>query len=249
MPVTKLMAPSAIIRIRKPVGPSDRCGVSTARNAPGSACVWCHFPFMSAILPMLPARAKPRCPKPSDRDPRRAMRQARAQPQAPAASPERVEEIFRALCRRQPGAQGRAGVREPLYPAGRRGAVGAGDRRRRQQGDARPVQGGRYARRRCWRSAWTRCRSASRPSASIRNKAKNVIALSRAAAWPSTAARCRTSARRWRRCRASAARPPMWCSTSPSASRRWPSTRTCSALRTGSISPTAKRRWRWSWAC
>ena len=39
------------------------------------------------------------------------------------------------------------------------------------------------------------------------------------------AARCRVSARRWKRCRASAARPPTSCSTSRSASRPSRSTR------------------------
>ena len=61
------------------------------------------------------------------------------------ASPERVAEIFRALCRSQPRAQGRAGIRQSLHPAGRGRAVGPGHRRRRQQGHARPVQGGRHA--------------------------------------------------------------------------------------------------------
>ena len=45
----------------------------------------------------------------------------------------------------------------------------------------------------------------------FRTKAKNVIALSRHAAGASTAARCRATARRWRRCPASAARPRTWC--------------------------------------
>ena len=43
-----------------------------------------------------------------------------------------------------------------------------------------------------------------------------------------SAARCRATARSWKRCRASAARPPMSCSTSPSASRPSRSTRTSS---------------------
>ena len=48
------------------------------------------------------------------------------------------------------------------------------------------------------------------------------------------AARCRTTAPRWRRCRASGARPPTSSSTSPSASRRWPSTPISSASPTAS---------------
>ena len=82
-----------------------------------------------------------------------------------------------------------------------------------------------------------------------RNKAKNVIALSEKLLAEHGGKVPDASARRWRRCPASAARPPTWCSTSPSASRRWPSTRTCSASRTGSTSPTARRRSTWSWAC
>ena len=45
-----------------------------------------------------------------------------------------------------------------------------------------------------------------------------------------------------------AARPPMSCSISPSARRRWPSTRTSSASPTAWISPPARRRWRSKWA-
>ena len=48
----------------------------------------------------------------------------------------------------------------------------------------------------------------------FRTKAKNVVGAVRRF-WPSsTAGRCRTRARRWRRCPASAARPPTSCSTS-----------------------------------
>jgi hypothetical protein len=62
-----------------------------------------------------------------------------------------------------------------------------------------------------------------------RNKAKNVIALSQKliAEHGGEVPREREALRP---CPASAARPPTWCSTSPSASRRWPSTRTSSAV-------------------
>ena len=36
MPVAKLMPPSTSMNIRKPVGLSDRCGVSTAEKIVGS---------------------------------------------------------------------------------------------------------------------------------------------------------------------------------------------------------------------
>ena len=52
----------------------------------------------------------------------------------------------------------------------------------------------------------------------FRTKAKNVVALSQMLV-ERTAARSRTIARRSKRCPASAARPPTWCSMSPSASR------------------------------
>ena len=76
----------------------------------------------------------------------------------------------------------------------------------------------------------------------FRNKAKNVIALVAGADRAATAARFRATARRWRRCPGSAARPPMSCSTSRSASRRSPSTPMSSASPTGSASRPARRR-------
>ena len=65
----------------------------------------------------------------------------------------------------------------------------------------------------------------------------------------STAARCRARARRSRPCPASAARPPTWCSTWPSASRRWRSTRTSFASPTAPAWRRARRRSRSSWRC
>ena len=58
----------------------------------------------------------------------------------------------------------------------------------------------------------------------------------------STAARCRARARRWRLCRASAARPPMSCSISPSASRPSRSIRIFSASATAPDWHRARRR-------
>ena len=54
--------------------------------------------------------------------------------------------------------------------------------------------------------------------------------------------RCRAVARRCRRCPASGARPPMSCSTSPSASRPSRSTRICSASATAPASRRARTR-------
>ena len=59
---------------------------------------------------------------------------------------------------------------------------------------------------------------------------------------PSTAARCRARARRWRRCPASAARPPTSCSTSRSASRPSRSTRIFSASATAPAWRPARTR-------
>jgi hypothetical protein len=67
-----------------------------------------------------------------------------------------------------------------------------------------------------------------------RTKAKNVVAI--------TVARFRLTATRSRRCRASAARPPMWCSTLLSARRRSRSTPMSSASPTAFPSPKARRR-------
>ena len=119
--------------------------------------------------------------------------------------------------------------------AARRGAaVGAGHRRQRQQGDARACS--RW-RRHAAEDARARPDGARASTSStiglFRTKAKN---LHRDLPHPGRAARRRGAARRARRsrrCPASAARPPTWCSTSPSANRRWRSTRTSSA------SPTA----------
>ena len=72
-----------------------------------------------------------------------------------------------------------------------------------------------------------------------RTKAKNVIALSDSSS-PSTTAWCRRCARRSRRCPASAARPPTWCSTSRSASRPSRSTPTSSASATAPASRPAR---------
>ncbi len=75
-----------------------------------------------------------------------------------------------------------------------------------------------------------------------RNKAKNLIAPREEAhrgAWRQGAEH---AARRWRRCPASGARPPMWCSTSPSASPPSPSTPMPSGWRTAPGSHPARRR-------
>ena len=110
---------------------------------------------------------------------------------APPCRQAEVAEIFRRFRRPRARAEGRARLCQRLHAAGRGGAVGAGDRCRRQQGDAGAVRRRRHARRRWWRSARTSLASYIRTIGLYRTKAKNVIALSRGADRASMAARCR----------------------------------------------------------
>ena len=81
--------------------------------------------------------------------PPQAHRCRRARPR-PARSPQwttaEIEEAFRRFRAARPRAQGRAQAHQSVYAPGRGGAVRAGDRCRRQQGDAGAVCGRRYAR-------------------------------------------------------------------------------------------------------
>ena len=56
-----------------------------------------------------------------------------------------IEEAFRRFQAGDAGAQGRTASHQSVHASGGRGAVGAGDRRRRQQGDARAVCARRHA--------------------------------------------------------------------------------------------------------
>ena len=76
----------------------------------------------------------------------------------------------------------------------------------------------------------------------FRTKAKNVIALSQTAHRRARRQGARTTARRSKRCPASAARPRTSCSTSRSASRPSRSTPTSSASATAPASRPARRR-------
>ena len=148
------------------------------------------------------------------------------------------------LLRPAAGAEGRARARQPLHAAGRGGAFGAGDRCRRQQGDAGAVRRRRHAAkdagaRRGRRSATTSARSACGAT-----RRRTSIALSRSADPRPWRRGARTTATRWSSCPASAARPPMSCSTWRSASRPWRSTRISSASATGSAWRPARRRTR-----
>ena len=47
MPVTKLIPPSTAMKIRNPVGESERCGVNTAEKIVGSG-----FGSLSGVMPL-----------------------------------------------------------------------------------------------------------------------------------------------------------------------------------------------------
>ena len=146
-----------------------------------------------------------------------------------------------ALCEGQPGAARRARARRSLHAADRRGALGAGDRCRRQQGDARAVRGGRHA----GQDGGARRRQGARLHQDHRALSHQGQERDRAVAEAHRRARRRGSAaraRRSKRCPASGARPQMSCSISRSASRRSRSTRTSSASATGPGWRPARRR-------
>ena len=116
----------------------------------------------------------------------------------------------------------------------RRRPMPASTRRRRRCSPA-------PTRRRRWsRSARTTAHRAHPTIGLFRTKAKNVIALSRMLVDEHGGEVPRDRARRSRRCRASGARPPTSCSTSPSASRRSRSTPTSSGSPTAPASRPGK---------
>ena len=119
---------------------------------------------------------------------------------------------------RQPGAEERAATHQSIHAAGCGGAVGAGDRCRRQQGDAGAVCARRHAGKdgRARRGPGARPDQDHRPVPHQSQERRRAVAK---AGRPSMAGKCRARARRWRRCPASAARPPMSCSMLRSASR------------------------------
>ncbi len=159
------------MKIRKPVGPSERCGVSTAENIAGSAGAPGCRSLLSLVVMAVDytgndgetkttSRTRPRSR--SGEASRKAL--ARKGKAAPRQAPEGASQGRRrkppgrnaagrpprsrkrsAACRGQSGAARRACTCQSLYAAGRGGAVGAGDRRRRQQGDAGSVRGRRHA--------------------------------------------------------------------------------------------------------
>ena len=163
-------------------------------------------------------------------------------------SPATIEEIFRRFEAANPASQGRARARQSLHPAGGGRAFGAGDGRRCQQGDASAVPDRRHAGQDggVGRGQSARLHQDHRALPQQGQERDRAI---RAAHRASTGAGCRTTAKRSRACRASAARRRTWYSTLPSASRPSRSIRTCSGWPTGSGSHPARRRWRWNRVC
>ncbi len=194
MPATKLTPRmNSTSATRKPVRLSERCGVSSAEKrfagSSGRLCS-CSLPVMhrqytrrswrrkstrkGEIRSAKPAKARPsRCKPKARRRPRQESTKA-SKPWTPAE----VDEAFSRFRKANPEPKGELEHRQPLHAAGRGGAVGAGDRRRRQQGDARAVRAGRYAAEDARRSARTKLRDYIKTIGLYRNKAKNVIALS-----------------------------------------------------------------------
>ncbi len=143
--------------------------------------------------------------------------------------------------RRQPDAEGRAAAHQSLHAAGRGGSVRAGDRCRRQQGNARFVRGRRHAGEngQARRGQGARFREDHR-ALSRQGEEHHLIVEN--ADRSSTTAKCRARARRWKRCPASGARPRMSCSILRSVSRPSRSTRMCFASATARVWRSGKIR-------
>ena len=130
-------------------------------------------------------RSPPRSRPPRQGAPKRAGRR-RHRPRRTKRPPSRpwtnaeVEEAFRRSLPRS-GAARRARAHQPLHAAGGGRALGAGDRRGRQQGDAGRCSRSSTRRRRWSRSAKRGCASIIKTIGLYNTKAKNVIALSQTA--------------------------------------------------------------------
>ena len=161
--------------------------------------------------------------------------------------PDEIEAFYRRAGQGHSGTARRARLHQSLHPAGRGGAVAP----------RRPT---------------SRVNKATEPLFKVADTPEKMLKLGegeaeglhqdhrplqhqgqerdRAVAHPGRAtstARCRATARPCRRCPASGARPPMWCSTSRSASRPSRSTRTSSASATAPASRRARTRSRSNW--
>ena len=203
-----------------------------ATTATGSALDERRTPLPSAR----PAhRAGAAAPSPAAHRPRtRAARAATTSRAARRMKPPTSSRFFATLRDGQPAAGERAGVHSVFELLAAVLLSAQATDARRQQGDAA----------RCSRSRRTPQqmlalgdaaleRRTSRRSACTAPRRRTCIATCRILVEQHGGEVPRDARGAARRCPASAARPPTWCSTSPSASRRWRSTRTSSA------SPTA----------
>ena len=148
-PVTIQPTSSAPISTAKPVRPSERCGVSKGAEERlvgrrNGVCL-AHGRQIIEGRWKSPSR-NPRAAPASAAAPRRHRAGKRAGPARRSLyTPAEVAEIFRRFSVQRPEPKGELEHVNRLHPARGGRAFGAGDRRRRQQGDARAVRGGRHA--------------------------------------------------------------------------------------------------------
>src|ERR1044071_7958333 len=121
------------ISTTEPALPSERCGVSSAQNSVGSAsgAVWA---LLSVMRSSLYRRHGPQDDPPSRKE---ASRESKAR-EAQAVDRRGGRGGVPPLQEGEPGADHGTSVGQSLHAAGRRGALGAGDRRRGKQGGDRP---------------------------------------------------------------------------------------------------------------
>ena len=137
----------------------------------------------------------------------------------PAPDPAIVRKIFERFRAADPAPRSELEYVDPVHPARRRRPLRPGDRCRGQQGDAGAVCRRRHAGRKCWRFGEARLRDMVKTIGLYRNKAKNIIALSAKLVEETRRRGAALAGKFSKPCRKWGARPPMSCSTPPSASR------------------------------
>ena len=141
-------APMVARHHRLPAPAARRCRRASTR------CFARDYDTVDRARPLLrPRRPFPDRHRRADRDRRGGARAARRRAGRAAHEEGRHRRILPPARRPDPGARDRARIGQRLYLAGRRRAVGAGDRRRRQPRHPGPVRRGDDARSRCSRSA------------------------------------------------------------------------------------------------
>src|SRR5262249_8595560 len=165
MPAAKLTMLRNAIRIRKPARLSERCGVSIAENRVGSSSDGLpgfiggqyslnHGRKDDAFFAGEAERQKAgqengeengRAEASGGPTPGRQISRGQTSHQNQTLVRDRSSRSLRTISQSEPRTEGRARTHQPVYPAGRGRAVGAGHRRRRQQGDQESVPDRRYA--------------------------------------------------------------------------------------------------------